>query len=486
MLYNPVPNAAMSSRTAFVTNPGRFDHTTFLSPFSWRYGTEDMRRIWSQHHQRLLWRRVWTALAETQAEIGLISAEQAQDIRRHMADVDLDRALAIEAEIRHDLMAELRTFAEQCPAGGGVLHLGATSADIQDNADALRLIEALDEILGALKALLADLADRIETTADVACIGYTHIQPAEPTTLGYRLAQYGQDLLGDWHELTRVRGLIRGKGIKGAVGTGASYAELLGSTSWTPADLERGVMARLGLEAFTVTTQIYPRKQDWLVANALAGIGASLGKFALDLRVLQSPPFGEWAEPFREKQVGSSAMPFKRNPITAEKINSLARYLAGLPRVAWDNAALSILERTLDDSANRRVVLPEAFLTAAELLEAGRRLVGEMRVDTVAVARNLAMWGVFSAVERVLMQLAKRGADRQQMHERLREYSMRAWAQVNETGTNPLGELLVSDPEIVSIIEPDDLRRLLDASEYVGDAPRLARVMATQIRQTLE
>ncbi len=470
---------------ALVTDD-RFDHTTFLSPFSWRYGTNDMRRIWSQYHQRLLWRRVWTALAEAQAELGLIADEQARDIRLHMADIDLGRAQAIEAEIHHDLMAELRAFAEQCAVGGGVLHLGATSADIQDNADALRLIEALDEILAALKALLAGLADRIDATAETACIGFTHIQPAEPTTLGYRLAQYGQDLLGDWSELARVRGLLRGKGIKGAVGTGASYAELLEALPGTPGDLERGVMDRLGLAAFTVTTQTYPRKQDWLVVNALAGLAASLSKFALDLRVLQSPPFGEWAEPFREKQVGSSAMPFKRNPITAEKINSLARYLASLPRVAWDNAALSVLERTLDDSANRRLVLPQAFLTASALLQASRRLFAEMRVDLGAVERNLAVWGTFSAVERVLMQLARRGADRQEMHERLRQHSMTAWAQVAETGINPLYELLASDSDIVAVMTPDELRRLLDARAYVGDAPRLARVLAAQIRQALD
>lgn len=468
-----------------VSDVERFDHSTFLSPFSWRYGTPAMRRIWSQEHQRRLWRRVWTALAEAQAELGLITHEQASDIAVHTNDIDLVRAQAIEAEIHHDLMAELRTFAEQCSVGGGALHLGATSADIQDNADALRVLESLDLILNSLRALLVELADRIDSTAEIACMGFTHIQPAEPTTVGYRLAQYGQDLLEDWGELVRVRSMIRGKGIKGAVGTAASYAELLSETRWTPADLERRVMARLGLAAFTVATQTYPRKQDWLVINALAGLAASLSKFALDLRVLQSPLFGEWSEPFREKQVGSSAMPFKRNPITAEKINSLARWLASLSRIAWDNAALSVLERTLDDSANRRVMLPEAFLAADELLEASRRLFGQMRFDQPAIARNLGVWGTFSAVERILMQLAKRGADRQEMHERLREYSMQAWTQLSQTGMNSLPDLLSADPHITAYLTPEDIRQLLDARHYVGKAPELARLLAAQIKEAI-
>ena len=291
-----------------------YDHTTFLSPFTWRYGSPAMRTVWSQIHQRRLWRRVWLALAEAQSGFGLVSAEQVADVRAHVDEIDMATAEAIEADIHHDLMAELRTFAEQCPVGGGILHLGATSADIQDNAEALRLREALDLILSGLRETLATLAAQIETWADVVCMGYTHIQPAEPTTVGYRLAQYGQDLLVDWAELRRVRDQVRGKGMKGAVGTSASYAELLDGSGGSPADLEARVMTLLGLDAFPVATQTYPRKQDWLVVNALAGLAASLHKMMFDLRVLQSPLFGEWSEPFRSKQVGSSAMPFKRNP----------------------------------------------------------------------------------------------------------------------------------------------------------------------------
>ncbi|MCA9911395.1 MAG: adenylosuccinate lyase, partial [Anaerolineae bacterium] len=291
-----------------------YDHTTHLSPFTWRYGSEDMRRIWSEVHKRQLWRRIWVALAAAQAEAGLVTSAQVDDLRAHVGTIDIARADAIEAEIKHDLMAEIKTYAEQCPTGGGIIHLGATSTDIEDNADALRLRESLELIVERLQELLLTLADHIETHADHICMGWTHLQPAEPTTVGYRLAVYAQDLLADYEALVAARNGIRGKGFKGAVGTAASYAELLTGTNMTPADLEARVMAALNLKAFPVTTQTYPRRQDWLVVSALAGLALTIHKLAFDLRVLQMPPVGEWAEPFGTAQVGSSAMPFKRNP----------------------------------------------------------------------------------------------------------------------------------------------------------------------------
>lgn len=463
-----------------------YNHTVFLSPFTWRYGTSAMRQAWSQVAQRKLWRMVWVALAEAQAEAGLVSAEQAADVRAHSEEINLERALAIEAEIHHDLMAELRTFAEQCPVGGGILHLGATSMDIEDNAEALRLRQALHLILDSLDQVLAVLVDQIESWADVVCMGFTHIQPAEPTTIGYRLAQYGQDLLMDRAEVGRALASVRGKGLKGAVGTSASYQELLHDTTWTPADLEARFLEHLGLDAFLVTTQTYPRKQDWLIINALAGVAGSLNKMMFDLRLLQSPPIGEWSEPFRERQVGSSAMPFKRNPINAEKIDSLARWVAGLPRVAWDNAALSLLERTLDDSANRRLLLPEAFLAVDEILHVSVSLIRDLLVNRDAVARNVAIYGTFSAIERLLMALARAGADRQEMHERLRQHSMAAWQQVASGGINSLPEMVSSDDEILAYLGREDVLALMDAGSYVGDAPIRARRLAAQIRETLK
>jgi adenylosuccinate lyase len=463
-----------------------YGYKTYLSPLTWRYGSDEMRHIWSEAHKRRLWRRIWVALAETQVEFGLVTPEQAADLRAHAGDVDVDRALEIEAEIRHDLMAEVKTYAEQCPVGGGIIHLGATSMDVKDNADAVCLCDALDLVLRRLRGLLITLAHQIEARADQACMGYTHLQPAEPTTVGYRLAQYGLDLLMDLGELERVREGIRAKGFKGATGTSASYTQLLAKVA-TAKELEAGVMSRLGLEAFPVATQTYPRKQDWLVLNALAGLAGSLYKFAFDLRILQSQPFGEWSEPFGQRQVASSAMPFKRNPEDAETMDSLARLVAALPRVAWDNAAHSLLERTLDDSGNRRLILPQAFLLTEELLRRAQRILDGLIIRTELVARNLEAYGTFAASERLLMELVKAGADRQEMHEVIRRHSMTAWdlLQREISAPNPLPDLLAGDPTVLAFLPEDQVRSLLDASGYTGDAPVRARDLAGLIHKAV-
>lgn len=462
-----------------------FDHETYLSPFTWRYGSPEMRRIWSEAHRRRLLRRVWVALARAQADLGLISPQQVADLEAHQDDVDIARAEQIEAEIHHDLMAELRVFAEQCPVGGPVLHLGATSQDILDNADALRLREALSLVRQRLADLLAAFADRIEETADLACMGYTHLQAAEPTTVGYRLAQYAQDLLADLEAVERLLRSLKGKGFKGAVGTAASYEQLLRPLGRTAAEMEARAMAYLGLEAYPVTTQVCPRRQDWEVLVALAGIAQSLHRFAMDLRLLQSPLAGEWSEPFGRAQVGSSAMPFKRNPIQAENICSLARYVAALPAVAWENAAGSLLERTLDDSANRRAILPNAFLATDEMLRRALRLVRGLALDREAAARNLALWGTFAATERLLMELVRAGADRQQMHEVLREHSMAAWEAIRRGEPNPLADALAADERVTAFLSPEQVRALMEVSGYVGDAPQRARALAAEIRRRL-
>lgn len=457
-------------------------HHTYQSPFSWRYGSSAMRSIWSEVHKRTLWRRLWVALAEAQAAEGLVTELQLVELRANMGNIDIDAALAIEAEIHHDLMAEVHVFASQCPTAGGIIHLGATSMDIEDNAEALRLREALGLVMNGLKTLLIIFCNQMEHWADQACMGFTHIQPAEPTTIGYRLAQYAQDLLTDWHELQHIHRQIRGKGLKGAVGTSASYGELVTDSQ----ALENQVMNAIGLPAFVVATQTYPRKQDWLVLNTLAGVAGSIYKFALDLRLLQSPPIGEWAEPFGAKQVGSSAMPFKRNPIRAERLCSLGRQVAALPRTMWDNAAHSMLERTLDDSANRRTVLPEAFLAVDEMLRLATGIVEGLRINIEAVQRNLRTYGTFSAVEQVLMALGRAGADRQAMHEILREHSMAAWQLVAQGDENPLIERLMQDARLTKYLDSTQIAALMDASDYVGDAPQRTRQLIHVIRQTLE
>jgi adenylosuccinate lyase len=460
-----------------------YSHETFLSPFTWRYGSDEMRALWSQMHKRRLWRRIWVALAEVQAEAGLVSEAQVAELRAHQEDVDWERAQEIEGALHHDLMAEVRAYAEQCPVGGGIIHLGATSMDVEDNADALRIREALALVRARLLTLLEALAERVEAEADTVVMAYTHIQPAEPTTVGYRLCQYAYDFLADLDALDALE--VRGKGFKGAVGTSASYAHLLAQSQMTPAEMEALVMARLGLEAVPVSTQTYPRKMDFALLSMLAGIAQSAHKFALDLRLLQSPLFGEMSEPFGRQQVGSSAMPFKRNPINSESICSLARYVAALPRVAWDNASLSMLERTLDDSANRRVVLPEAFLVIDDLLRRLTRIIAGLRLGREASARNLATYGPFAATEPLLMELVKAGADRQAMHELIRDHCMAAWEAMQAGQPNPLVERLAADPQVNAHLSGDAVRRIMAQGADAGQAPALARALCATLRQRM-
>ncbi len=459
------------------------DYETYLSPFTWRYGSSEMRHLWSEVYKRRLWREIWLALAETQAEFGLVRAEQVEDLRAHLEEINVEGALEIEAEIQHDLMAELKAFAEQCPLGGGILHLGATSMDIEDNADVLRMRQSLDLVIESLRAVLSLFVDQIERWADTPLMAFTHLQPAEPSTLGYRLAQYAQDLRMDWEDLQKVRSQLRGKGFKGAVGSAAAYAELIGVDRL--AEFEKRLSTRLDLPFYPITTQTYPRKQDYQVISALAGLGGSLYKFAFDLRILQSPPIGELSEPFEKKQVGSSAMPFKRNPINAEKIDSLARALAQMPRLAWDNAAHSLLERTLDDSANRRTMLPESFLIADELLRVTQRILKGLQVNQAALAKNLSIYGPFAATERVLMALARAGADRQSAHERLRQHALVAWEAIQSGEPNPLVDRLCTDLELLRYLSEKEIRDLMEVSRHVGDAPERARQFATMVREVV-
>lgn len=474
-----------SRSAAFVGD----DHASWRSPLSTRYGSPAMLRLWGERNKRIAWRKVWHALARAQHEVGLVTAEQLADIAAHVDDIDVEAALAIEAEIKHDLVAELRVFAAQCDAhghgAGGVLHLGATSMDIEDNADARRIYKSLELVIERVATVLAGLAERIDATADIATMGFTHLQPAEPTTLGYRFAQLAQDLIEDYGALTAARDGLRGKGLKGACGTSASYVELLGSTA-KARQLEARVMHHLRLMPYPVATQTYPRKQDFVVVNALASLAQSFYKFAFDLRFLQTPAIGELSEPFGAHQIGSSAMPFKRNPVAAENVCSLARQLAALPRIAWDNAAHSLLERTLDDSANRRSLLPEAFILADAIVERTRKILDGLVHNPVATERLLASYGVFAATEKVLMEAARAGGDRQVLHEVLRDQAMVAWAAVGRGEANPLPTLLADDARITRWVPAARVMQLLDARAHVGDAPERARELAALIREVLQ
>jgi adenylosuccinate lyase len=423
------------------------------------------------------------ALAEVQCEFGLVKPDQVTDLRQQMTEINIAHALEIEVEIQHDLMAELKTFASQCPVGGGILHYGATSSDIEDNTDALRLRAGLAILLKSLSTLLQSMVLLITKWADTPEMAYTHLQPAEPTTLGYRLALYGQDLLHDYKRINELAIGIKGKGFKGAVGTSAAYGDILGIENLT--EFEIKLSRKLDLRFYSIASQVYPRKQDYDIVSALAGLGASLHKLAFDIRVLQSPSIGELAEPFGERQIGSSAMPFKRNPIQSEKINSLARYLATLPRIAWDNAANSLLERTLDDSASRRILLPEACLTADEMLLTANRIISNLHIDESAIARNLATYGPFAATERLLMALVKGGADRQEMHALLRSHALKAWQTLKLGVDNPLIEDISMDAKFAEYLSKQDIRQLLGAKSQIGDAPERARQLANEIQEVV-
>lgn len=460
------------------------NHLNYASPYSWRYGSPEMRELWSEISKRKVWRQIWLAVAQAQAKFGLVTDEQLMDLSEHRTQINMGRALEIEAVVQHDLVAELMTFAEQCPKGRGILHLGLTSMDVVDNAEILRQIQALKLILKQLKSSLALFSELIERYATTPITAFTHLQPAEPSSLGYRFAFTAQDLLEDYLALSRLSVTLKGKGIKGAVGTSAALERLIGRDNLYR--FEHELAGELGIEFFSITSQTYPRRQDFILFSSLASIGAAVHKFAFDLRILQSPLIGELSEPFAEKQVGSSAMPYKRNPIRAEKINSLSRWLAQFPRTAWDNAANSLLERTLDDSANRRTTIPEAFLITEELLITLNSIMSGISIDADTIKHNLEMFSPFAALEPILLELARSGVDRQTAHEHLRFLSRQAWNTIASSAPKALGELILSDEFILNFLPKAKLIELLQVKDYLGDAPQRALAFAKHIREQIQ
>ena len=461
-------------------------HESYTSPFAWRYGREELRKLFAESERRRLWRLVWVALAESQMRSGLVSEAELADIKAHANEIDIDAALAIEREIGHDLMAEIRVFASQATVGGGKIHLGATSMDIEDTVEMFRVRKALDVILPAIDQLLLVFAEQIARWSRLVCMGYTHLQPAEPTTVGYRLALYAQDVLLDRAHLHFVRDNLTAKGIRGAVGTSATYSDLLAGGTRTARQQEEEVLSAFDLRASEVSSQTYPRKLDYLLLSALAGLGASLSKFALDVRVLSSPAIGEVFEPFGERQVGSSTMPFKRNPILSERIGSLARLLPAYADVAFANAATNMLERTLDDSANRRTILPEALLCTDEIVGLALRVARGLRVDEGRISQNLRTFGPFAGTETVMTMAAKAGANRQEMHELIRRVSMQAWDAIARGEVNPLARNLADDETISQYVDPAEIRSRLDPSTHVGDAAERAENLANQILEMVK
>ncbi len=462
-----------------------FNYETYLSPFTWRYGTPGMRKIWSDLHKRQLWRKMWVELARAQNKIGLVSKKELEDIIAHQDEIDIEKAQKIEKEIYHDVMAEIKTYADQCKVGGGKIHLGATSTDIIDNAEIIQIREALELIEKKLVSLLTNFVKQIEKYQDTVCMGYTHLQPAEPTTLGYRLSLYAQDLLWDWEFIKETKKFIKGKGIKGAVGTSASYERLLQGKNITPFELEKEVMSGLQLEPVLISGQTYPRKIDWFVMVSLSNIAQSLHKFNFDLRIMQSPNFGEWSEPQGAKRVGSSAMPFKKNPDKAEKVCSLARFVSSLLNVAWSNSALTLLERTLDDSASRRLFFPESFLAIDECLETTNDFVKDLVVFENVIKNNLEKYGIFSCTETLMMEMVKKGANRQEVHELIREHSMKALNALVNGKRNPLIDYLANDKRITKYISQKDVPNYFIPEKHIGIAKQRTEMFTEKLRKLL-
>lgn len=463
----------------------KLDYTIYQSPFTWRYGSPKMREIFSEANKRKIWRKLWVQLATEQQKAGLLKEAELEDIKKNANNIDIDKSHEIEKEIYHDLMAEVKYFASLAKIGGGKIHLGATSMDIEDNTDTLISKDALELIEKKVVDLLIIFSGKIKKYQDLVCMGYTHLQPAEPTTLGCRFSLYAYDLLLDLKLLRLTRKIIVAKGFKGAVGTSASYDKLLEGKNIGPEQLSQKIMQELGLLEATVTGQTYPRKIDFLVTSVLASIAQSLNKFCFDLRIMQSPNFGEWQEPRNSKRVGSSAMPFKKNPDKAERVCSLARFIAAIPNILWENAASSLLERTLDDSANRRIVIPQAYLATDEILDVSTGLIKDIVIFERNIASNLEKYGPFAGTESLMMEAVSKGGNRQEIHERLREIAMNAWQQISEGRPNPLVNLLKNDKTITSFIDKEKLEDLINPTAHIGLAQKNCEKLISEIEKEI-
>ena len=419
----------------------------YESPLCERYASARMQYIFSPDFKFTSWRKMWLYLAEAEKELGLdITDEQLDEIRAHLNDVDYDAAAAYEKRLRHDVMAHLRAFADQCPKAGPILHLGATSCYVGDNTDVWQLSEALKSLRGQLLGVISALSDFALKNADVPTLAYTHFQAAQPTTVGKRATLWLQDFLMDFDRLTFELSRLKPLGCKGTTGTGASFLMLFNGDESKVRALEGLIARKMGFEScVAVSGQTYTRKVDAFVLNVLSGIAQSASKMATDLRLLSH--LKEFDEPFESEQVGSSAMAYKRNPMRSERVCSLARYvMTDALNPAW-TAATQWMERTLDDSANRRIALPEAFLAADAILTLCRNLISGGRVYPGVMRRHLNEEMPFMATENILMRAVELGGDRQKLHEKIREYSVETAARVKlEGGENDLLDKLKADP----------------------------------------
>ena len=446
------------------------DAPTYTSALATRYASPAMVALWGDAHRARLWRRLWLALAEEERRLGVDIPERAiAEMQAHLDDADLERARSHERRLRHDVMAHIHHFGEQAPAARPYIHLGATSAYVTDNADLLVLREVLGRLLGRLGAVLQGLRDFAQRHRELPTVAYTHFQPAQLTTVGKRATLWLQDFALDAAALKDVVGTLPFRGCKGTTGTQASFLELFGGDHAKVRQLDARVAAAFEFpESIAVSGQTYTRKIDSRVLDALAGIAQSASKFATDLRLLQHE--GELLEPAEADQVGSSAMPYKRNPMRAERVSGLARYLISLRENTAYTAATQWLERTLDDSANRRLVLPEASLAADAILILVTNIVAGLDVRAETIRRNVERVMPFMATERWLMLAVQAGGDRQAVHEVIRRHSRAVSADVERGAPNDLLDRLSRDPAFARV-DAAALRGELEPRRYVGRAP---------------
>jgi adenylosuccinate lyase len=439
------------------------------SPLGTRYASPAMQTLWGEPHRVGLWRRLWLALAETERELGLnIPDEALSQMRAHLDDADLAAAARYERRFRHDVMAHIHAFGDQVPAARPYLHLGATSAFVTDNADLLVMRDGLRLLLGRLIAVLRALERFASRHAGLPCLAYTHFQPAQLTTVGKRATLWMQDFALDVEELCRRIETMRFRGCKGTTGTQASFLQLFGGDHERVRELDRRVTAKLGFkESFPVTGQTYTRKLDSGVLDTLSGIAQSAAKLAGDLRLLQHE--GELLEPFESEQVGSSAMAYKRNPMRAERIGGLARFVISLQANTGNTAAAQWLERTLDDSANRRLTLPEGFLATDAILVLLTNIAAGLEVREDVILRHVGDQMPFMATERWLLLGVSAGGDRQALHEVIRRHSLAVAEAVSRGQPNDLLERLATDPAFRGV-PTTALQAELQPANYTGRA----------------
>ena len=455
------------------------EHASYISPFSTRYASPEMQFIFSEDNKFRTWRKLWISLAKAEQKQGLpITDEQIAEMVAHRDDINYDVATRREREVRHDVMSHVFAYGEQCPTARGIIHLGATSCYVGDNTDVLMMKQGLELLRGKLLTVIRELRDFAVSYRDLPALAYTHLQPAQLTTVGKRATLWLNEFLMDYEEVEHRLATLALLGSKGTTGTQASFMELLGGDSKKIQQIELDIAADVGVpRVVPVSGQTYSRKMDYQVVSVLSGIAQSASKFSYDLRLLQS--FKEMEEPFEKSQIGSSAMPYKRNPMRSERISGLSRYVMVDTLNAAITAGTQWFERTLDDSANRRIAVSEAFLGADAILNLMMNVCDGLVVYPKVVRARVMNELPFMATENIMMDAVKKGGDRQALHERLRVHSQEAARVVKEEGgKNDLVERIAADPafmvtkaEIEAILEPKNFigRSAEQVSEFVSE-----------------